>query len=92
MTKTYPQNPRAWQSAIQNGIGISKTQAQKALQDDAFPYRQLEHWIKTTFKEGFSSDFIPALLRNIQGFVIWVYGDGEEPYWPGSDDQSQASG
>jgi hypothetical protein len=86
MTTTYPQNPHAWQVAIQNGIGISKTEGQNALLEGTFPYMQLEQWVKTTFKEGFSPEFIPALLRNIQGLVAWVYGDGEEPYWSGADD------
>jgi hypothetical protein len=86
--KSYPQNPEEWQSTIQNEIGISKSEGQNFLQESQFPYQKLAHWIQETFKEGFSSDFIPALLRNLQGFVEWVYGEGDEPFWPGSDDES----
>ena len=87
--QTYPQNPEEWLVAIQDGIGISRSQGQSAYQEGKFPYKQLEQWIRKTFSEGFSPDFVPALLRNIHGLVAWVYGNGEEPFWPGSDDKAE---
>ncbi len=86
-TLYYPQNPIEWQSAIFQGIGISKSEGQKKYLSRTFPYHQLEQWIRNTFSEGFSPDFIPALLRNIKGLVAWVYGGEKEPSWPHSDDR-----
>jgi hypothetical protein len=82
---TYPQEPAEWQSAIEDGIGLSAIEGRKAYQAGAFPYEQLERWIRGTFSQGFSPDFVPALLRNVKGLVAWVYGGGGEPSWPGSD-------
>jgi len=86
--KNYPQTPEEWQATIQNGIGINQSEGQKALQEGKFAYEQFAQWIREIFSDGFSPDFIPALLRNIRGLVEWVYGDGDEPFWPGSDDDS----
>jgi hypothetical protein len=86
MTDTaYPQEPAEWQSAIQEGTGVSATEGRKAYQAGVFPYGELERWIQDTFSQGFSPDFVPALLRNVKGLVAWVYGEGGEPSWPGSD-------
>jgi hypothetical protein len=82
---TYPQEPAEWQSAIQEGIGLSAIESRNAYQAGAFPYGELERWIRGTFSQGFSPDFVPALLRNVKGLVAWVYGEGSEPSWPGSD-------
>jgi hypothetical protein len=84
---TYPQQPAEWRSAIQDGIGLSEGAGCRACQTGEFPYGRLELWIQEAFREGFSPDFVPALLRNIQGLVGWVYGQGDEPSWPGSDDE-----
>jgi hypothetical protein len=83
--KSYPQNPQEWRNTIQHGMGISTEDALIAFQADLFPYEQLEQWLMSTFKQGYSSDFVPALRRNIKGLVGWVYGGESEPYWPGSD-------
>jgi hypothetical protein len=82
---TYPQNPVEWQSAIYDGIGVDAIEGQEAYQAGQFPYEKLALWIREAYSEGFSPDFVPALLRNIKGLVAWVYGDGGEPSWPGSD-------
>lgn len=87
-SRTYPQNPEEWQSTIQDEIDLSFDEGQKAFQEGNFPYEQLEQWIRKSFSKGFSPDFVPALLRNIRRLVAWVYGDGNEPYWPGSDDKA----
>ena len=84
---SYPQNPSEWRLAIRAGIGLSMNDAQKSYLDGTFPFIQLEQWIRATFQEGFVSDFVPALLRNIKGLVSWVYENGPEPNWRESDSQ-----
>jgi hypothetical protein len=91
MRKEYPQNPDEWQSSIQRGIGLNKAAGQLAYHGEAFPYKELENWIKDTFSQGYHPDFVPALLRNIKGLVGWVYGDREEPSWSGSDSKVNGS-
>jgi hypothetical protein len=86
---TYPQNPEEWQSAIQYGIGVGVTEGQESYEVGEFPYDELVSWIRETYSEGFSPDFVPALLRNIKGLVAWVYADSSEPCWPGSDSDSE---
>ena len=86
---TYPQNPQEWRSAIQDGIGLGEVEGQEAYQAGQFPYDQLAQWMREAYCEGFSPDFVPALLRNVKGLVAWVYGDGGEPSWPGSDIEDQ---
>jgi len=83
---TYPQNPIEWRAAIRDGIGVNAIKGKNALKDGRFPYEKLEQWIRDTYSEGYSTDFVPALLRNIKGLVAWVYGDAGEPFWPRSDD------
>lgn len=92
MTKPYPREPAEWRSAIREGIGISGSEGKKAYLAGKFPYEKLERWIRQTFTEDFSPEFMPALLRNRKGLVAWVYGDGAEPFWPGSDRARQSNG
>ena len=82
---TYPQSPKEWQSAIHYGIHADAIEGQEAYQAGQFPYEKLALWMREAYGEGFSPDFVPALLRNIKGLVAWVYGEGAEPSWPGSD-------
>ncbi len=84
--KTYPQNRNEWLQAIQHGVGISGEEGKKVLLQGAFPIENLRNWIVNEFSDGFGQHFAPALLRNIHGLINWVYGNGNEPYWPGSDD------
>ena len=81
----YPQNPAEWRSAIQDGIGLCGSEGRDAYTAGQFPYEELAQWMREAYSEGFSPDFVPALLRNIRGLVTWVYGEGGEPSWPGSD-------
>lgn len=85
---TYPQHPAEWRSAIQDGIGLSEVAGSSAYEAGEFPFDKLEEWIRARFGEGFTPDFVPALLRNIRGLVAWVFGGGDEPRWPGSDDEN----
>lgn len=86
--KTYPRQPDEWRSAIQDGIGLSEDAGRSACERGEFPFEKLEEWIQTTFSEGYTAGFAPALLRNIRGLVSWVFGGGSEPSWPGSDDEN----
>ena len=85
----YPQGPAEWRTAIEGGIGVTGPEGRDAFRAGDFPYEKLRRWIPEAFREGFSPDFVPALLRNIQGLVAWAYGGGGEPYWPGSDSEGR---
>ena len=85
MKKTYPQNPQEWREAIEDGLGLTPSEAQDAYRVGVFPVEQLELWLESTYRQGYSADFVPALQRNIKGLVAWAYGSESEPYWPGSD-------
>lgn len=84
----WPQTPQAWQEAIAAGLGLTAVQGQQAYTDGRFPYDPLNDWLAETYSvdAGYSPDFVPALQRNLRGLVAWVYGDGTEPHWPGSDE------
>jgi hypothetical protein len=81
----YPQDAAAWAAAIQQGLGLAPEEGRRQLAEGTFDHPALERWLRETYAEGFSPDFVPALVRNLRGLVRWVYGDGVEPYWPGSD-------
>ncbi|MFW9854280.1 MAG: hypothetical protein ACFFFG_04440 [Candidatus Thorarchaeota archaeon] len=83
----YPQNKEEWQVAIYAGVGLTKLEGERKYQTQNFPYLKVEEWIQKSFSEGFHPDFVPALLRNIQGLVAWVYGGKEEPNWSQSDEE-----
>jgi hypothetical protein len=87
-SKNYPQSPQAWRSAIQRGLGLGEAEARRAHQAGEFPFDRLERWIRMAFGDDYSPEFVPALLRNMKGLAAWAYGQGPEPYWPGSDDPS----
>ena len=84
--KDYPQNPQEWRAAIRKGLGMDDDEARMAYQAETFAYKQLEQWLMSTYKQGYSSDFVPALRRNLKGLAGRVYGNEDEPYWPGSDE------
>ena len=71
-------------------IGVDEIQGREACHAGKFPYEELAQWIRKAYSEGFSPDFVPALLRNIKGLVAWVYGGEGEPCWPGSDYDDEA--
>jgi len=81
----HPQEPAAWRAAIEDGMGLTWPEGRDAWQSGAFPYEQFTRWIRETFSDGYSPQFVPALVRNVRGLAAWVYGEGDEPYWPGSD-------
>ena len=87
----FPQTAPQWQEAIAEGLGITAVQGRQSLANDIFPYEQLASWLEQTYsaQKGYSPEFVPALQRNISGLANWVYGNGAEPYWPGSDANSQ---
>jgi hypothetical protein len=87
-TRKYPNDPQEWREAINEGLGLAKEDGKIALAAGEFPFDALEDWIKSQYSEGYSPDFVLALVRNIRGLVAWVYGGEGEPFWPGSDEDS----
>lgn len=83
----YPMIPDEWQIWIESHLDISKEEGPRLLQSNLFPIEKLvEQWKKEFDTEkGYSTDFIPALIRNMAGLLKWVYSNGKEPNWKGSD-------
>jgi hypothetical protein len=83
----YPHNPTEWHSWIEENLSISETHGIELFNIKAFPKDRLEEcWNqKFTVENGYSPDFIPALLRNVNGFLRWIYNHGEEPNWRNAD-------
>lgn len=83
-----PRNRDEWRASIENGIGLAPEEGETLRCSDDFPFDRLVDWIRQQFSEddGYSPDFVPALIRNIKGLVSWVYGDSSEPFWPGHDE------
>lgn len=86
---SYPRNSEEWRISILQGIGLLPEKGRSLYNSGRFPYNDLISWIYLEFSEenGYSPNFVPALVRNIKGLVSWVYGNGSEPYWPGKDDE-----
>ena len=94
MTKTnpttdveYPQPSEEWRKWIEFHLGIDDSQGRKWAQENKFPFERLVEIWNELFrsKNGYSPSFIPALTRNKNGFVKWVYCSGPEPNWTKSD-------
>ena len=83
----YPHNPTEWHKWIEDKMGITKTEGIGLFSNNSFPVKQLEERWHEEFKteNGYSPDFVPALLRNITGFLSWIYADRSEPNWRMSD-------
>jgi hypothetical protein len=88
MQISYPEDPKAWRELIQREVSLDVSYGIKAYEIGTFPHEVLGNWIVERFSEGYHPSFVPALLRNIKGLVMWVYGNGEEPLWTGSDEES----
>jgi len=82
----YPTTAAEWRDAIDSGLRLPGGAGADALKEGSFPYDQLSTWIERTFSDGFSPEFVPALLRNSRGLTAWAYGNGPEPFWPESDE------
>jgi hypothetical protein len=84
----YPTSPSEWIEWIEDNLEINREEGKLMLETDEFPYVLLEEYFKKEFtvEDGYSSEFIPALVRNIKGLVSWAFGEGPEPLWTGSDD------
>jgi hypothetical protein len=90
MTQTnpiYQKNPSEWIQWLNEKLEIDEEQGILMLAMGEFPFSSLKDaWhVEFTPRKGYSPEFIPALGRNIIGFLQWVYGDGNEPDWRGSD-------
>jgi hypothetical protein len=84
----YPQNPEQWRIWVHKKLGISEEEGICLLERGNFPLSNLVKAWERDFSaaNGFSLNFIPALTRNRNGFVRWVYGNGPEPNWTKSDE------
>ena len=87
----YPHNPKEWQKWLDHNLGISCNQCRVLIKEDKFPYNLLtKKWEEKFSSElGYSPSFIPALIRNKNSFVKWVYLDSPEPNWTQSDIERQ---
>ncbi len=87
----FPQSAKEWQEAIEDGLGITAVQGRQQWASNTFPSEKVAAWLAEKYdaKHGYSPQFVPALLRNLHGLLAWAYGNGSEPYWPGSDTNSQ---
>ncbi|UCE95537.1 MAG: hypothetical protein JSV51_07380 [Candidatus Bathyarchaeota archaeon] len=85
----YPRNPDEWRVYILQGLGLTSIEGESRFSAGTFPFDALTDWIYQKFgeDEGYSPDFISALIRNIKGLVSWIYSNGPEPYWPGRDEE-----
>ncbi len=83
--KTYPKNKEEWSIAIHKGLSITQIEGEQLFQSENFPVEDLVKLIQKEYSKSFGPEFVPALVRNIKGLISWVYGDGSEPFWPGSD-------
>ncbi len=81
----YPKTSEEWRAAIQNSLGITQNEGKSLYQSGKIPIDEIKNWLKKEYLESCGQGFIDALYRNIEGFIFWVYGDGPEPCWPGSD-------
>lgn len=87
-TPSYPQNVDEWREAIGKALKLTPEKGRARYQAGMFPFDDLTVWIRREFSvdKGYSPAFIPALIRNREGLIDWVYGDCSEPCWPGQDE------
>lgn len=77
----YPQSSEQWSEEIDSSLGFRPGEGRELLKRGEFPYNRLKVWLNTRFALGYGDEFLPALLRNLEGLVEWAYGDGSEPDW-----------
>ena len=68
-------------------LGIDELTVIDLFEKGVFPFDRLEEIWKREFSldKGYHSDFIPALIRNKRGLIVWVYRGGSEPNWRMND-------
>jgi hypothetical protein len=83
----YPTVPDEWHEWLQKHLGYSKQKASELYESKSFPTSELLDAWEREFdsSKGYTPDFIPALTRNVEGFLRWLYANGSEPNWKGSD-------
>lgn len=92
-TPSWPRSAAEWRAAFAAGLGLSPADGARRLRDGTLPHDDIEAFLKDAYAQerGYHPDFVPALLRNRDGLIAWVYGDGAEPNWPGSDAGARGS-
>ena len=81
----YPKTNEEWRKAIRDTLGISQDEGKNLLANNDLPMEKILKWIEQQYLATCGKNFIEAINRNKKGFVSWIYGDGQEPYWPGKD-------
>jgi hypothetical protein len=83
----WPQDAASWGDVLARILRISSDEAHERYSAGELPREVIAGWIDARFSaaRGYHPDLAPALLRNLDGLLRWAYGDGPEPYWPGSD-------
>jgi len=83
----YPLTPEEWLLWLETNLNIDKEQGREMVEKLTFPLDVLVDIWENEFSVelGYSPSFIPALIRNKNGFVKWVYCDCPEPNWSNSD-------
>ncbi|MHA1908607.1 MAG: hypothetical protein ACW98Y_15000 [Candidatus Thorarchaeota archaeon] len=86
----YPTSPAEWHKWIGEHLEISNEVGHELYKTKKFPIEKLLDIWNTEFtpSNGYSPDFIPALVRNVYGFLRWIYDDESEPNWRGSDNST----
>lgn len=86
----WPTTAGGWRDAFERGLDLNPTAGTYRYARGEMEPAPFVTWIESEFAEsrGYHRDFVPALTRNIRGLLAWAYGDGEEPFWPGSDAES----
>jgi len=83
----YPKTGEEWRKAVHKALGISPDEGRKLYTNNAVPVEKVMKWIEQEYLATCGKNFIEALNRNKNGFISWLYGKGQEPYWPGRDEE-----
>lgn len=84
---TWPQDAEGWRDTLARILRTSPDEAQERHVAGTLPRETIAGWLDARFSaaRGFHPDFAPSLVRNLDGLMRWAFGNGSEPYWPGSD-------
>lgn len=89
-TTAYPRNREEWEKWLDKQLGMKQGEGRQLYVEEKYPVQDLVEAWRSEFspERGYSSDFVPALIRNKKVFLDWVLGEGSEPNWS-RDDSSQ---
>ena len=83
----WPQNAPEWRALIETEVGLDQEAGRRQYDEGSLDRPALIAWFGARFgpERGYHPNFVPALSRNINGFLGWLYGDQPEPLWSGDD-------